>query len=152
MTTWTADVPMSEIVYLTLINGFGMGVMWVSLATVTFSTLSAHLRVEAASLFALVRSIGASMGTSVIVITLTRSSQINYVELRDRISPFNEAFRAMGSAVPWNMETASGLAALRNLVMGEAQMIAFLNDFTLLVIVVIIPMPLVFLLKKPAGR
>lgn len=152
MTTWTADVSMSEVVYLTLVNGFGMGVMWVSLATVTFSTLSASLRVEAASLFALVRSIGASMGTSIVVLTLTRSSQTNYVELRERITPFNEALLAMGSAVPWNLETAAGLAALRNLVMSEAQMIAFLNDFILLVIVVVIPMPLVFLLKKPAGR
>lgn len=152
MTTWNAQVPMSEVIYLTLVNGFGMGIMWVSLATVTFSTVDSSLRVEAASLFALVRSIGASMGTSVIVMTLTRSSQTNYVELRERITPFSEAFRAMGSVVPWNMETVSGLNALRNLVIDEARMIAFLNDFTLLVIVVIIPMPLVFLLRKPAGR
>jgi len=152
MTTWTADVPMQDVVYVTLVNGFGMGIMWVSLATVTFSTLASNLRVEAASLFALVRSIGASMGTSAVVITLTRSAQTNYVELRDHINPFSEAFRAMGGAVPWNMETAGGLAALHSLVVGEAQMIAFLNDFILLVVVVVIPMPLVFLLRKPAGR
>ena len=151
MTTWTADVSMDEIVYLTVFNGFGMGIMWVSLATVTFSTLDSSLRVEAASLFALVRSIGASMGTSAIVTTLTRSSQTNYAELRAHISPFSEAFQGLGS-VPWNLETTSGLMALRGLVIGQAQMIAFLNDFILLVVIVIIPMPLVFLLRKPGAK
>ncbi|MCA8929166.1 MAG: DHA2 family efflux MFS transporter permease subunit [Alphaproteobacteria bacterium] len=152
MTTWTASVPMEQIVYLTLVNGFGMGIMWVSLATVTFSTLESTLRVEAASLFALVRSIGASMGTSAIVMTLTRSAQTSYVELRDHVTPYSEAIRAMGSGLPWDMDTVAGLSALRGLVINEARMVAFLNDFTLLVIVVIIPMPLVFFLKKPAGR
>ena len=92
------------------------------------------------------------MGTSAIVVILTRSSQINYVELRAHINPFSEAFQAMGAAIPWDMETIGGLAALRGLVLEEARMIAFLNDFTLLVIVVIIPMPLVFLLKRPGRR
>ncbi len=142
---------MDEIVYLTVFNGFGMGIMWVSLATVTFSTLNPALRVEAASLFALVRSIGASMGTSAIVTTLTRSSQTNYVELRAHISPFSEAFQGIGS-VPWSLDTASGLMALRGLVVNEARMIAFLNDFLLLVVIVIIPMPLVFLLRKSQAK
>jgi len=152
MTTWTSQVPMTEVVYITVVNGFGMGVMWVSLATVTFSTLDSKLRVEAASLFALVRSIGASMGTSAIVATLTRSAQTNYVELRNHVNPFSEALQALGTSVPWSLETAGGLAALRGMVVTEAQMIAFLNDFTLLVVVVVLPIPLVFLLRKPASQ
>ncbi len=151
MTTWNADVPLNEVVWLTMVNGFGMGVMWVSLATVTFSTLDAKFRVEAASLFALVRSIGASMGTSAIVATLTRSAQTNYVELRDHVNPFSEAFQMVGN-LPWNLDTAGGLAALQSLVVGEARMIAFLNDFMLLFLVVLAPIPLVFLLRRPARK
>ncbi|MGY9055067.1 MAG: DHA2 family efflux MFS transporter permease subunit [Alphaproteobacteria bacterium] len=151
MTTWTVDVSMTEIIYVTMFNGFGMGIMWVSLATVTFSTLDQKFRVEGASLFALVRSIGASMGTSVIIATLTHSAQTNYVELRDHINPFSEAFRSMGSSMPWSLDTAGGLAAFRGLVLSEARMIAFLNDFTLLVVVIIIPIPLIFLIRKPAA-
>ena len=151
MTGWTAHVSMTEVVWITMINGFGMGVMWVSLATVTFSTLDPKFRVEGASLFALVRSIGASMGTSAIVATLTRSAQTNYVELRDHVNPFSEAFQMFGNFA-WNMDSAGGLAALRGLVIGEARMIAFLNDFTLLFVVVLIPMPLVFLLRQSGGK
>jgi DHA2 family multidrug resistance protein len=151
MTSWTAHVSMTEVVWITMINGFGMGVMWVSLATVTFSTLDPKFRVEGASLFALVRSIGASMGTSAIVATLTRSAQTNYVELRDHVNPFSEAFQMSGN-LAWNLDTATGLAALRGLVIGEARMIAFLNDFNLLFLIVVLPMPLVFLLRRPKAK
>lgn len=152
MTTWTAQVSMTEVVYLTIVNGFGMGIMWVSLATVTFSTLDSALRVEAASLFALVRSIGASMGTSAIVTMLTRSAQTNYVEMRAQITPFSEAFQGLGVSGAWDLQSSASLIALRSLVIGEARMIAFLNDFMLLVVVVIIPMPLVFLLRKSGAK
>ena len=47
MTQWTADVNMQEVIYITIINGFGMGMMWVALTTVTFSTLDPVYRVEA---------------------------------------------------------------------------------------------------------
>jgi DHA2 family multidrug resistance protein len=150
MTHWNADVPTVEIVWVTLVNGFGMGVMWVTLSTVTFSTLMASFRVEGAALFALVRAIGASTGTSIIVSILVRSSQINYIQLRDHIQVFNENLRPGGAASGWSLETAAGLQALQNLVTSQATTIAFLNDFVFLAIVVGVAVPLVFLLKRPS--
>ena len=88
MTQWTSQVQFDEIVWITIVNGYGMGLMWVTLTTVTFSTLAPNFRVEGASLFALIRSIGASMGTSVIVAILVRSSQVNYIEMRNHINTF----------------------------------------------------------------
>ncbi len=149
MTGWSSQVSLDEIIWVTLVNGFGMGVMWVTLSTVTFSTLPPELRVEGASLFALIRAIGASMGTSVIVMILVRSAQINYSELRDNITVGNEALRALGSSAPWNLESATGIAALAKLVAREALMIGFLNDFVFLVCVAAAAVPLVFLLKRP---
>jgi len=149
MTGWSADVGLDEIIVVTVINGFGMGVMWVTLSTATFSTLAPELRVEGAALFALVRAIGASVGTSVIVMILVRSTQINYSELRDRIHMGNEALRNLGDAVPWSLESAAGIAALAKLVGREALMLGFLNDFVFLVGIAFVGVPLVFLLRKP---
>jgi MFS transporter, DHA2 family, multidrug resistance protein len=148
MTTWTANVPLSEVVWLTIINGYGMGLMWVALSTVTFSTLAPSLRVEGAALFALVRAIGASFGTSIIVTLLTRTAQISYVELRDHITPFNEALRALPGAGPWSLESLSGIQALARLVESQALMIGFLADFVFLYIVVFAAVPLVFMLRR----
>ena len=148
MTQWNAAVPMAEIVWITIINGFGMGIMWVTLTMVTFSTLTPELRVEGAALFALVRAIGASMGTSIIVSILVRSSQVNYIQLREHVQLYNENLRQAESLTGINIDTASGLMALRDLVVSQAQMIAFLNDFVFLFIVTAAAVPLVFLLKR----
>ncbi len=149
MTGWSADVSLDEIIWVTLVNGFGMGVMWVTLSTATFSTLAPELRVEGASLFALIRAIGASVGTSVIVMILVRSSQINYAELRDHIHAGNEALAAMRDTAILSLDSAGGLAALARMISREALMIGFLNDFVFLVAVAAVGAPLVFLLKRP---
>ncbi len=151
MTGWNSDVSMNEVVGLTVVNGFGMGMMWVVLTTVTFSTLPSQLRVEAAALFSLMRAIGASMGTSVIVALLVRSTQINYIELRDHVHDFNENLARAGQSTIFNVDELSGLLALRDLVDSEALTIAFLNDFVFLAIVALAAMPLVFLFKRPRG-
>ena len=148
MTDWNADVAAAEILWVTVANGFGMGIMWVTLTTVTFSTLSQALRVEAAALFALVRAIGASMGTSVIVSIMVRSAQVNYIQLREHVQVFNENLRPFEAATGIDTNSALGLLALRNLVSSEALTIAFLNDFVFLFIISAAAAPLVFLLKR----
>ncbi len=89
------------------------------------------------------------MGTSVIVMILVRSTQINYSELRDRIHMGNEALRNLGDSVPWSLDSAAGVAALAKLVGREALMLGFLNDFVFLVGIAFVGVPLVFLLRKP---
>lgn len=148
MTDWTAEVSPFDIIWVTLISGFGMGVMWVTLTTVTFSTLPQTLRTEGAALFALIRAIGASCGTSVIVAILVRSSQVNYVELRNHIHPFSEELRLSRSSAFWGLDSMSGLETLRNLVVAQAETIAYLNAFTFLVAVAMAGVPFVFLLRK----
>jgi len=149
MTQWTSEVQFDEIVWITIVNGYGMGLMWVTLTTVTFSTLAPNFRVEGASLFALIRSIGASMGTSVIVAILVRSSQVNYIEMRNHINTFTESLNVLGMPPSWNLDSAAGVAALQKLVLAQAEMVAFLNAFVFLVAVAFVAMPLVFLFKSP---
>lgn len=149
MTQWTSEVQFDEIVWITIVNGYGMGLMWVTLTTVTFSTLAPNFRVEGASLFALIRSIGASMGTSVIVAILVRSSQVNYIEMRNHINTFTESLNVLGTPSSWNLDSAAGVAALQKLVLAQAEMVAYLNAFVFLVAVAFVAMPLVFLFKSP---
>ena len=145
MAEWNHEVPAFEIVQVTVLNGAGMGMMWVALTTVTFSTLAQRFRTEAAALFALVRSIGASVGTSVVVAVLTHSSQANYIALRDAVTVHSDAV----GAGPWDLGTAAGVVALRNEVLRQAETIAYVNDFVLLAVAVVVAMPLVLLLRRP---
>lgn len=153
MTTWNADVGMSEVIWATVLSGFGMGMMWVTLTTVTFSTLSQQFRVEGAALFALVRAVGASAGTSVVIAVLVHSSQVNYIELRENISPFNESIRETAELAMVNVHSTSGLMSLYELVIAQARVVGFINVYVFLSVVAIAAMPLVLLLKtRPSAR
>ncbi|MEK9904371.1 MAG: EmrB/QacA family drug resistance transporter, partial [Rhodospirillales bacterium] len=125
--------------------------MWVTLSAATFSTLAPELRVEGASLFSLIRAIGASVGTSIIIMILVRSTQVNYSELRDRVSFANEALINLSNGALLNLDTAGGVAALSKLISKQAMMIGFLNDFVFLVGIAAIGIPLVFLLRRNKG-
>ena len=144
MTGWTADVSIEEVLATTLLSGFGMGMMWVTLTTVTFSTLPQQLRVEGATLFALVRAVGASMGTSVAVALIVHSTQVNYIELRDHVTPFNGTMQLVGV---WSGETTSSLLGLYNLIVDQARVIGFLNTYLFLTAISFATLPLIFLLR-----
>ena len=152
MTEWSSEVGMEEVIYLTVVSGFGMGMMWVTLTAVTFSTLSSNLRTEGAALFALIRAIGASIGTSVVVAILVRSSQVNYIELRNHINPYQEQLSPKGDIISWDLESTSGLFNLYHIVAEQAHIIGFLNSFLFSAAVVFIAIPLVFLLKTPKSQ
>jgi DHA2 family multidrug resistance protein len=139
---------MEEVIWITIINGFGMGMMWVALTTVTFSTLPTIFRVEAAALFSLIRAIGASMGTSIVVSILVRSTQTNYIEMRAQITEFKTAINLSGVDRLVNVGSEFGLRNIQNIVLSEAHMMAFLNDFVFLMIVAFLAIPLIFLLRS----
>ena len=90
------------------------------------------------------------MGTSVIVAVLVRSSQVNYIEMRNHINKFAEEFSVLGTPSSWNFDSATGVAALQKLVLAQAEMVAYLNAFVFLVGVALVAMPLVFLFKSPS--
>ncbi len=56
-----------------VIQGLGMGMVFVPLSTVAFATLDPHQRTDAASLFSLVRNLGSSIGLSIVTVVLTRN-------------------------------------------------------------------------------
>jgi DHA2 family multidrug resistance protein len=147
MAAWTDDVPVFDVVVVTVATGFGIGLSWVSLTTATFATLPTTLRTEGAALFALLRVIGASIGVSMFVSVLARSTQVSYGALTEHIHGFNDALRSLNAEQPLSLESITGVARLSNIVIHQAQMIAFLNDFKLLVATTIAGIPLALLFR-----
>ncbi len=78
-----------------MLQGLGLGLVFVPLSTIAFSTIDAKYRADATSLFSLVRNIGSSIGISVVSVMLTRNIQINHVELGAFINPFNPVLQSV---------------------------------------------------------
>jgi DHA2 family multidrug resistance protein len=151
MTGFTPDVAQFTLVWTGVVQGFGLGFIFVPLSTITFSTLSPIYRTQAASLFALMRNIGSSIGISIVIFLLGRSTQVMHAELATHANALNDLFRQPGVATLWNLNTEAGRLALNAEVSRQATIIAYANDFKLMMWVAIGSMPLVLLLRRNRG-
>jgi DHA2 family multidrug resistance protein len=148
MLTWTDEVPAASVIFVNITTGYGIGLLWVCLTTATFTTLPTAVRTEGAALFALIRVIGASIGVSLFVSVLARSTQVNYGVLVEHIHDFNEAFGLLQEGSAMSMDSLTGVARLSRMVAHQAQTIAFLNDFKLLVATTLLGIPLALLFRR----
>jgi len=149
MTAFTADVGVYEIVYTGVLQGFGLGFIFVPLSTVAFATLAPRYRSEGTAMFSLIRNIGSSIGISVVVTVLGHEAQVSHATLAESITPFRAALQAPGVPELWSSFTANGLRALNGEVSRQALMQAYLNDFRFMMYMTFLAAPLLLLLRKP---
>ncbi|MDB5484090.1 MAG: EmrB/QacA family drug resistance transporter [Caulobacteraceae bacterium] len=151
MTHWTPDVAQSTIVVIGVIQGAGLGFLFVPLSVVTLSTLSPLQRAEGAGLYSLSRNIGSSIGISVVNSLLTRNTQVNHAAISRAVTPLNPAFNDPNVARLVNPFTPGGRAALDAMITRQAQIIAYIDDYKLLMIATLAVLPLLMVFQKPAG-
>jgi len=150
MTGWTPDVSQRAIVIVSVVQGVGLGFLFVPLTTESLSTLPPDQRTEAAGLYNLSRNIGSSVGISVVNALLTRNTQINHAEIVAHVSAVNRAFEHPTVAQFLDPVSAAGRAALDALITGQAQIIAYIDDYKLLMIATLAALPLVLIFQKPS--
>jgi DHA2 family multidrug resistance protein len=151
MTGWTPDVSQTTIINVGVIQGIGLGFLFVPLSVVTLSTLSPELRAEGAGLYSLSRNIGSSAGISVVNSLLTTNTQVNHAEIARHVTAVNRIFSDPTIAQVWNPLTAAGRAALDAMITQQAQIIAYIDDYKLLMIATIAVLPLLVVFKKASG-
>ena len=149
MTGWTPDVSQWTIVSVGFVQGMGLGFLFVPLTTMAFSTLPATMRGEGTGLYNLSRNIGSSVGISVVSALVTENTQINHAAIAAYVTPFNHAFNSPVVRHSLNPLKAAGRAALDGMITLQSVIIAYIDDFKLLMILSLVAMPLVLLLRKP---
>ena len=150
MTGWTPDVSQADIVIVGAIQGAGLGFLFVPLSTVTFATLRPEQRTEGAGLYNLARNIGSSVGISVVNALLTSNTQVYHAELAAHVSAVNRAFENPNVARFWNPASDAGRAALDAMITQQAQIVAYIDDYKLLMIATLAVIPLLAVFKKSA--
>lgn len=148
MTGFTPQMDSWPIIRSGVVQGLGLGLVFVPLSTIAFATLEPRFRADATSLFSLVRNIGSSIGISIVTAALTRNIQINHAELGSFIQPYNPVVaQAYPSAITGDATTLQILDGLVNV---QAAMISYIDDFYLMMWVTLLAMPLALILRRPA--
>ena len=151
MTGWTPEVSQWTIVSVGFVQGAGLGFLFVPLTTVAFSTLSPTLRGEGTGLYNLSRNVGSSVGISVVTALLTSNTQVNHADIAAYVTPFNPGFHAPAVMHALNPLTAAGRAALDGMITLQSVIIAYADDFKLLMLLSLAALPLVLLLRNKEG-
>lgn len=148
MTGWSLDVGAQAVVWTGVMQGVGAGSIVVPLGVVTFATLDTRFRTEAAAIWNLVRSAGSSIGIAVAVFLVTRMASVSRSEIVDNVTAYNAAFRNPRLAGWASLEDGRSIARLSAEITRQAEMIGYLDVFTLTAWTASLCVPLVLLLSR----
>jgi DHA2 family multidrug resistance protein len=147
MTGFSLDVTQRMIVITNIIQGIGLGLLFVPITTAAFLTLPGNLRNGGTSILTLVRNIGSSVGISMVIANLTDKTIEMHARIVEGVTPFNNALQMQDVAPNLNVNSDQGRAMLDGLVTQQAAIIAYLNDFKLLMILTLAMIPLILIIR-----
>jgi DHA2 family multidrug resistance protein len=152
MTRFTTDIGISAIVYTGVVQGLGLGFIFVPLSAAAFATLAQRYRNEGTAMFSLARNVGSSIGISFVITLLGHQTQNSHAEIGAGMTPFHLALSAPWADQALNWTTAAGAAALNGAVTRQALTIAYLNDFRFMMYMSLCAAPLLLLLRTKPTR
>src|SRR5438270_13393691 len=98
------------------------------------------------------RNLGGSIGISVLVTNLAEKTQIVHSQLVEGVRPDNPLAQAPYLAAPFSLTTPGGMAALNAEVTRQAAMVAYIDDFKLIMLIALATLPLLLLLRDARRR
>jgi DHA2 family multidrug resistance protein len=149
MGMFSLDTPAYMVVAAGLLQGFGAPLTFVPLTFAAFGTLGGAQRTEAGVLLTLTRNIGASVGISLAVALLARSTQVNHSYLAEQFTPY-AAMR--WAAIAARAGDAESSARLLGEISRQAAAISYSNDFYVLAFATCLALPMVLALRTDRPR
>jgi len=150
MCTFSTFVPAHLIIQNGVLQGIGLGLVFMPLSSVAYITLKPEHRAEAAGLFSLVRNLGSSIGVSIAFVLFARNVQIQHAYLAENITPYSLAYGLQQLPQIQGDGAVSALMLLDAEIYRQAATIAYINDFRVMVWVVLSAVPMIFLLRTKA--
>lgn len=150
MTFWTPDVSVTTLTVTSVIQGVGMGFIFIPLQLLAFATLAPDLRGDGTALYSLIRNVGSAVGISIVMFNLSQASNTMHARLAEGLTPFNRLLTWGSAKLFWNTDSAAGLMALNAEVSRQASIIAYANDFRLMLYLSLPTILLLLLLRRPA--
>ena len=150
MSRWTPAISETSLVTTTFIQGIGMGFVFVPSNLVAFATLAPFFRTDGSALLNLVRNLGAAIGVSVTTTVLANAVQTTHAQLAEHVSPLNPMLSVNAPSMMWNPQLPFGLAQIDALIMRNAYIVAYSNDFVFMFFISLPALLVIFLMKRPS--
>jgi DHA2 family multidrug resistance protein len=147
---WTPADSVPYMAETILIQGAGLGFVFIPLQVVAFYTVKAELRTQGTSLLSLVRNVGSAIGISLTSALLDRQTNVEHAVLTQNITPFNRVLQT-GHAQMLDPASVHGASLLNSLIDVQAQIIAYVDDYKFLLMTTIPAVACLFLMSRPSS-
>jgi MFS transporter, DHA2 family, multidrug resistance protein len=131
-----------------LVQGFGVGLLFAPLNTLSYTTLNPVHRTEGTIVATMARSLGSSLGISMMQATLTSDTVVAHARIVSRMAAGDPVLMA-GLPAIMNPTTASGLVALDGEVTRQAAMMSYDTIFAWMAAGVVLLAPLLLIMRPP---
>ena len=149
MTRFTGDITASDLILPMMLQGMGMGLIFVPISTLAFTTLPKETAAEAAGIYSLIRAVGSSFGIAILATYFSRSTQQTWGLLRGDINPYSEALRDYLAPLHLGIQDPQGIALAAKTVMHQAQNIGYIDSFWFATLNFVMMLPLLLLVRTP---
>jgi DHA2 family multidrug resistance protein len=152
MTLWTPDISEWSVISVGFVQGISIGFLAIPINIIAFATLPATIRTEGTSIYSLMRNMGSAIGISITGALLETNTQVNHAIMSADVNPFNRALQTGAAARFWNPDSMHGLVMLNEEVTRQARIIAYIDDFKLMLILAIVVVPLLIFTRGSSAR
>jgi DHA2 family multidrug resistance protein len=150
MSNWTPAVAPMWLGIVSFAQGVGMGLIFVPMNLIAFSTLAPALRTDGSAMFNLMRNVGMAIGVSITTTMLASGIQTMHAQLAQHANPFNRALATNARSMFWNLNMPFGAAQLDRVIQYNAQIIAYANDFLFMFFISLPALFVLFLIRRPS--
>jgi DHA2 family multidrug resistance protein len=152
MTLFTPDIPESTVITTGFIQGISIGFLAIPINIIAFATLPAATRTEATSIYSLMRNLGSAIGISITGALLQTNTQVNHAMIAADVSPFNRALQTGAASRFWDLGSLHGIALLDQEITRQARIIAYIDDFKLMLVLAVVVLPLLLFVRSSPSR
>lgn len=149
-THWTPAEPVRAMMGTIMLQGAALGFIFIPVQLVAFATIETELRTQASVMIALVRNVGSAIGVAISSAMLVREGQVEHAVLSQYVTPFSRTLQGGGAlSLMVAPATRAGANTLDGLINTQAQIIAYIDDYWLLLLTVIPSMACLLLMRRP---
>ena len=150
--SFSIDLTAFDVAWTSYVQGFGVGLIWVPVNVIAFSTLRSDYVPDGTAILHLIRNMGSSVFISICIIVALRSAKITYANLTEVVNPYNKLLEVPFLMGGWSLDNSSGISAFSAEMSRQSLMNGYLTAFFVFSLLAVVAIPLVFLIQMPKGE
>ncbi len=148
MTHYSLNIDLFWIIFPSLIQGAGMGLVFAPLSQMAFMTLNPQQATGGAVVYNLCRTIGSSFGIAIVNTYFSRVQQSEWHSLGGALSPDNITLQQYAAEQNTSLVNPDFMASIAHMLQQQSSLLAFVYTFVFIMVTYLVLIPLVLMFRK----